>query len=123
MRKVKFGLSSLKDLKDGVIDRAFQHEVAAIVKDCEDRSKLAKDRVLTLKFKFAPKVDGDGDSTGEVIVTAELTRSMPKRQSEAYTMIVQSDGTLTFHPELPDEPDGSTLYDGDAVDHETGEVK
>lgn len=117
MNRVRFGLESLGQLDMGKIIAAFDAERARVVQDCLDRPGDKKARAVTLEFLFAP-VPNQLGTCEEVMMECKVTSKVPKRQTKIYTMSPNSKGDLAFHPDLPDEPDGSTLYDPD-----TGEVK
>jgi hypothetical protein len=120
MRQKPLTLDNLRELDFGKIGAAFQAELQHVVKDCQDRPTDDRARSVSIVFKLAPEVDVKaGVIHADVIeVGCEITSNVPKRRTQIYKMKPQANGTLLFHPELPEEPEGSTLYD-----EETGEVK
>ena len=110
-RKVQFGLDSLRVLDLGQINQAFQNELERIVKDCMDRPHLEKARQITIRFLFEPVSDSNRNDCDRVSVGCHITSGIPKRESRTYEMVPTVNGQLVFHPELPDDPAGSTLYD------------
>lgn len=120
MNKQSFTLENLKLLDFGKIGAAFDAERQHVVKDCIDRPTDERPRSVSISFKFKPMVDPSANVTDcdSVAVECEITSSLPKRRTKVYTMTPRHDGTLTFHPDLPDEPDGDTMFDP-----KTGEEK
>jgi len=120
MRQEALTLENLKLLDFGKIGAAFDAELSHVVKDCMDRPADNRARTVTIQFKLAPKVDVKAGlvHADEILVGCEIMGAVPKRRTQIYAMVPKADGLLTFHPDLPEEPEGSTLYD-----ENTGEVK
>jgi len=113
MKQVQLSLENLKLLDFGVLNEVFAREVQSVVKDCADRPLEKTPRSVNMVFVFKPLVDRTG-GTGDlekVEVACDVVTKVPKKKTKVYTMTPKHDGTLVFHPDLPDEPDGSTLYD------------
>jgi hypothetical protein len=125
VNQVPLNLANLKQLDFGKIAVAFDAEMAHVVKDCMDRPGDEKARKVTITFLVAPVVDTQSRSQDcdKVAVGCEIASTVPKRRTQVYHMQPRQDGQLGFHPDLPSEPDGSTLYDPENVDKNTGEVK
>lgn len=125
MNEVPLTLENLKSLDFGKIQAAFEAEREHVVKDCMDRPQDDKAREVSIRFIFKPVVDGtsrtiDCDS---IDVGCEISSKVPKRRTQIYSMKPKQDGSLSFHPDLPMDPEGSTLYDEDQIDKQTGELK
>lgn len=112
-RDEKFTLENLKLLDFGKIGVAFETELQHVVRDCGDRPADDRPRSIKIEFKIAPVFEPENDKTHaeEVKVGCEITSTLPKRRTKIYTMRPKADGTVGFHPDLPDEPEESTLYD------------
>lgn len=123
MREVPLTLENLKDLDFGKIGVAFNAELAHVTKDCMDRPGDTKSRKVTISFILAPSEDSTGrGQPGDVIhVGCEIASSVPKRRTRVYDMSPRVNGSLTFHPDSPADPEANLLYD--QVDPETGEIK
>jgi len=113
MQQEKLTLENLPLLENGIVSTAFDAELKRLVKDCEDRPLDDKPREITLKVKLTPKVDTHGRSPccDEVEVECEITGKVPVQRSKVYTMKPKHDGSIVFHPDLPEEPDGLTIHD------------
>lgn len=123
MNPTKLTLENLKQLDHGIIPAAFNKEIERIVEDCKDRPTDDRPREVVLKIKMAPKVDAEaGDVNGdEILVDAEISSVVPKRRTKVYTMKPQGKSAI-FHPDLPDDPDESMLYDEDVRGRERGDA-
>lgn len=117
-RQEQFKLENLKMLDFGVIGAAFDAEMMRVIKDCSDRPLDDKPRTVSITFNVTPKPDlsrANGVVDCEkVSVECDITSKVPPRRTKIYEMTPRQDGTAVFHPDLPDEPDGDTLYDKDA---------
>lgn len=113
MRQEAFTLDNLRLLDFGKIQEAFNQELQFTVKDCMDRPLDDAARTVSIQFTLKPVPDLSGVTADcdKVAVACDITSKIPKRKTRVYEMKPKHDGTLTFHPDLPDEPDGSTLYD------------
>lgn len=120
MRQEAFNLENLRLLDFGKIGEAFNHELEFVVKDCMDRPLDDGARTVVIQFTLKPVPDSHGTTVecDTVDVACDVIGKIPKRKTKVYSMKPRHDGKLAFHPDLPEEPDGSTLYD-----EETGEVK
>ncbi len=118
-RQELFALKNLTLLDNGIIDEAFKREIQHVVKDCEDRPLDKKARTVCIKFELVPVPDTSSNQVlcEHVVVACDISSSVPKRRTKVYQMKPKQDGSLVFHPDLPDDADGETLYD-----HDTGEV-
>ena len=110
MARKELTLDNLKDLDFGKIGEAFNQEIQRVVRDCNDRPGDKRARKVAIEFAVVP-VLGEGGDCEECLVEAQITSAVPKRRTKVYTMLPNRNGQLAFHPELPDEPDGQTLYD------------
>lgn len=119
MRQEQFTLENLRLLDFGKIGAAFNAELERVVKDCMDRPRDDNARKVSITFNLTPEADPTAIEADceAVTVECEITSAVPKRRTKIYRMSPRQDGTLAFHPDIPEEPDGSTLYDAD-----TGEV-
>jgi hypothetical protein len=117
MNRTEFKLENLKALDFGLIGAAFDAELQHVVKDCQERPMDEAARKVTISFNLVP-VPEHNSNTGavdlnEVRVECEITSAVPKRRTKVYTMKPTNENRLAFHPDLPEEPDESALYDED----------
>jgi hypothetical protein len=113
-KQVKLTLGNLKDLDLGRIEAQFQADLQHVVQDCKDRPLDGRARTVAVMFKIVPDVsasDGTNAECDAVKIGAEISSSVPRRRTKVYTMSCKHDGSLAFYPDLPDEPEGSTLLD------------
>lgn len=114
-----FNLENLRLLDSGMITQIFKLEMDRVVKDCMERPLLDKPRKVAIVFEVTPKSQSPNVTIGtidcdRVNVEAAVESSVPKQRTQVYEMTPKHDGSLLFHPDIPDDPDGSTLYDDDA---------
>jgi hypothetical protein len=119
-RPTRFSLETIKQLDSGVVDAAFKTEMEHVVRDCTDRPLLDKPREVTIKFLVLPKVKADGrtNDCDAVEVEVHVGSKIPGRKSPVYSMGVKQDGSLTFHPDAPEDHDADLLIDPDVIDRE-----
>lgn len=113
MPQKKLSFANLPDLDFGMIDKTFDAHVKAAANDCYDRptDQTARKVVMTLVLK--PQMSGrDLDSINAEV---EFSTVLPKMRTKVYSMqpIInkgKADGLL-FHPDLPDDPEGTSIQD------------
>lgn len=125
MNPVELALENLKELDFGKVPAAFLVERDHVVRDCMDRPHDDKPRKVTITFIFKPVIDTDSRTIDceSIDVGVEVSSTLPKRTTSIYSMSPKKNGMLTFHPDLKRDPDGSTLYDADQLNKDTGEVR
>ena len=112
MNQVVFNLENLVQLDFGKVGLAFNSEVERVVQDCQDRPGDEGQRKVSVTFNFKPKLEPSGPlECDRVAVECEVTSSIPKRRTRIYDMMPRRDNKLLFNPDLPLEPEESTLYD------------
>ena len=122
-QRTRLTLDALKMLDQGIITKVFEREVSYVTRDCDDRPLDDRPRKIAIEFSFTPEVNELGTGgLDSVSVQVQVQSSLPKRRSRSFKMQAHQDGSLSFHPELPEEPEGDALYDEDVIDRETGEV-
>lgn len=113
MAKKKLTLQSLQDLDHGMLDKIFQNHLATASNDCYQRPEDKTVRKVTITLSFKP-VQSLG-ALDRVETTVDFATSLPKMKSRTYNMQPEinrgSSQGLMFHPDLPDDPDGSTIMD------------
>jgi hypothetical protein len=112
-RNEQFSLDTIHLLDLGKINEAFKAEIMHVVKDCIDRPLDDKERTVSIVFRVTPNVDtkaGERDCD-RVAVACDIKSTIPTRKTRIYDMKVHQNGMLSFHPDLPEEPEGGTLYD------------
>lgn len=116
----EFLLENLPALDHGKLAAAFSAEMQHVVRDCMDRPLDDKARTITIAFEVKPMLHTDSASADidKVAVEATVTSKLPVRRTRVYEMAVKQDGRATFHPELPDDPEGEALFD-----RSTGEIQ
>jgi hypothetical protein len=114
----KYKFDSLSQMYQGSIPPLFEEAAQGVLKDCKDRFEDDKPREITIKLLYVPKKNTHGD---EVDTEVEVSWKVPRKRTRVNTLAVRNNGEATFHPDLPENPNGSTLYDD--VDRNTGEVR
>lgn len=111
-RHTQLTLENLKLLDFGKIGVAFNAELEHVVKDCMDRPGDLKPREVCIRFKMIPRSnDPSNRDCDHVAIQSEITSKVPSRRTKVYEMIPNVKGHLLFNPDLPDEPDGTTLFE------------
>lgn len=122
MNRTKFTLENLKQLDFGLIGTAFNAELTRVVKDLQERPMDDGARKINIAFNMVPVPDVNTNTGSidldEVKVECEITSAVPKHRTKIYTMKPMQDGSLSFHPDMADEPDGSLLTDDDVIERE-----
>lgn len=104
----KFTFANLPKMFGGQLPLLFDIEAKRALADCKDRFEDDKVRVVKIEMRFNPVANTHGD---EVTTEVEVITSLPKQRTRLHTLAVRNNGEATFHPDLPGEPEGSTLYD------------
>jgi hypothetical protein len=109
----KFTLGNMPLLENGIVTASFDAELRRLVKDCDERPLDDKPRVLQMTVKLTPNPDVHGQHPvcDTVDVEVEITGKVPTMRTKSYAMKLKQDGTLAFHPDLPDDPDNETIMD------------
>jgi hypothetical protein len=74
--KKTLSLSTIGDLHDGFFGPAVNNDIAAAIKDCDERPRLDKPRTITIKLEIRPDPEGDGVTVDQVVV-ATSNLSLP----------------------------------------------
>lgn len=119
MALVSLTLDALKNLDNGKVDAAFQHELKHAIEDCMDRPGDANARQVGLTAKITPVVDDDGSCAG-ASVEFTVKSKVPDRKSRPYSFGINKKGHLYFSDESPDNVDQFTFGD---VNPTTGKVE
>lgn len=109
--KLQFTINNLKALDLGVVNEAFQRFTQRIVEDCCDRPGEKKPRKILLQFAFVPVASPGQNDCDEVAVSCQLKSKIPDHCTRNIVMRPTTAGQLYWNPELPDEPDGKTLWE------------
>jgi hypothetical protein len=111
-RGTQLTLENLRLLDFGKIGAMFKHHLERCVKDMLDRPGEKKARDVVIRFRMVPNpvVNGNTIDLENVKIAALCESVTPKHCTQVYTMDFNHDGSLVFNPDLPDEPDGSTLF-------------
>lgn len=127
MNRTRFTLENLKQLDFGMIGAAFNAELSRVVKDCAERPMDDGPRKVNIGFNLIPVAEHNTNTgavdLGEVRVECEITSAVPKHRTKVYTMKPTQDDGLTFHPDLPEDPEESTLVDDDVIERERNSKK
>ena len=122
MAFLKLNLTSLNDLDDGRVAKAFEHELRRAVQDCVDRPKDKNKRTVTLELALEPILSDDGGiiecegAHGEFKIKSHV----PTRKSKTYDFRVNKAGHLSYSANSPDNADPTALDD---INPETGRVE
>jgi hypothetical protein len=116
-------LENLRLLDFGKIGIMFQHHLERCVKDMLDRPGEKKARDVVIRFRMMPNpvVSGNTIDLENVKIAALCESSVPKHTTQVYTMDFRNDGSLVFNPDLPDEPDGQTLFEEQERKEDSGQ--
>lgn len=113
MPQESLNLTNLKDLDYGLINKAFETNIAAAANDCYMRPEDKTARKVCMTFILKPVMQGGALDRIETAV--DFATKIPIMKTRVYSMQPkvnrgQVDG-LMFHPDLPDDPDGRTVMD------------
>lgn len=113
MAQKVFKIQELGSLDLGFVAAALNTELRRVVLDCIDRPLNANGRKVAMIMTVKPVPDQQNAVSEIEFVTVgvEISSSIPKRQSKIFQMDPCRDGSLLFNPDLPEEPDGRTLFD------------
>ena len=118
---VELSLTSLTDLDDGRVSKAFQHELKRAVQDCMDRPADKNARTITLELNITPVVSTDSGiiecegAHGEFSIKSKV----PTRKSKTYEFRANKNGQLAYSTNSPESADQTTFDD---IDPKTGRV-
>lgn len=96
MTVFEFKLENLKELDNGKAAVAFNQAIKRAVDDIEDRPGTKKPRSVALQIALVPTVDPKGDLY-DVKVQVKVVESVPKRESQVYSMAPRKGGMLVFN--------------------------
>lgn len=104
-------ISSLRDLVKvdrGIIDALFRTEMKRIGADLDERPAVNSARKLTLVVACKPVAAANG-ALDSVDVEIEVTSSIPRQRTRAYSMVCTSEGELIYNDHSLDEVQQRTL--------------
>lgn len=110
MKKVSMTLENLKQLDYGVVSEHFGMHLKRVVADLEARPADETARKVQIQFLIKPECHSGG-GLDSASIEVEVSSSVPRHRTKAYRMSVHQNGELSFHPDLPEDPQGSTLLD------------
>jgi hypothetical protein len=110
MPRMELTLESLKELDHGKIASEFHVHLRRAIEDCLSRPAEGKARTVRMELTVVPSDVADADCE-QVDIRATITSTVPKARSKNYRMTALANGRVTFHDELPDNPDGRTIVD------------
>lgn len=119
---VQLTLSSLKDLDDGRVSKAFDHEIKRAVQDCIDRPGDKKARTVMIELELTPVVSTEGGILETEGCKGEFTirSKVPSRKSKTYEFKANKQGHLSYSSNSPEAADQTTFDD---VNPKTGKVE
>lgn len=118
----QLNISTLQELDRGKVAVALNHAIRQCVLDIEDRPADKTARIVEMKVKLTPKLDGDTAALDTVGAQFQVATKLPVRQSIIYPMLPSNSGALTFQPECPTDPRQASFEFPENVDKSTGEV-
>jgi len=102
----KLQAASLANLDRGALAVAMEYALAQAARDCIDRPTDDRARTVTVSISLKPKSEYDEETRAVVITGAEgqykVKCSVPDRESKPLDFGLQSDGTLVFNENVPD---------------------
>ncbi len=119
-QRVKLTLDTLGMMTGHALSEAFNEKVQQAIKSCQDYPGYEKPRQISVIISFTPQMEKDGTGTASdyVAVQATIKSSFPAQKTNVYRVMAHQDGSASFHPDLPDDPDGDSLYDNDTIERE-----
>lgn len=113
MPKQVLKLSTLGEIDSGTVGVEFRNALKTISADLSQRPHLEKYRELNLKIKTKPIVNKQSSAGGldEVEFDWEIQTKVPAVGGKELRLSPQADGTLSFHSDLPNDPNDETLMD------------
>ena len=119
-QRMKLSLATLGVLTDNHLAEAFDEKMKQAVKSCQDFPNYDKPRSVIIKIDVTPEMSATGGAgpCDHVTVQATLKSSFPAQKTNIYKLLAHQDGSASFHPEFPDDPDADGLFDPDTVDRE-----
>lgn len=118
---IQLTLAALKELDDGRVSVAFDHEIKRAVQDCMSRPGDKKPRTVTLELTLTPiTANNDGlveteGCHGEFAIKSKV----PTRKSKTYEFKANKAGHLSYSSNSPEAVDQTTFDD---IDQKTGKV-
>lgn len=109
----KLSLGTIAEIDGGAIIIAFDNDLAAAIKDCNDRPALSKPRKVMLEVILEPVADSRGD-LDVVRIGFRIKSTGPVRESRDYLMEPRAGNVVAFLPDHPEDPKANPLpFDGD----------
>lgn len=113
----KLQANSLAQLDRGALGIAMEKALQQAASDCVDRPADDRARVVTVQIELKPKAEYDNDTRSLEIVGAEgkykVKCKVPDYESKPLDFGLQSDGTLIFNENAPDNHRVRSLPFGD----------
>lgn len=115
MNQIRLSLENLGQLNFGQIGKIFEHQLKALVKDCEDRplEKLPRQIAVTFFLTPDPDIHGQQPVCDTIDVACDVTSKVPKTKTRVFSMKPKADGALMFNPDVPEDAEAEGLYDPD----------
>lgn len=105
-------LENLQHLNGGLASAQFKEAVEKVADDLTDRPHDKGVRKIVVTVTSKPLLNGAGNLTG-VNTTIDFKTQLPDQRSDIYTMKTKINDKgkagLTFNPDLPDDPDGTSV--------------
>jgi len=96
-------LKSLAEMDGGRIGAAFQSALKRAIGDCDDRPQVSKAREIILKVSIVPVAGPEDENCEQVAMQAQISDSVPKRQTRIYSAQVKHGGVAAFNDESLDD--------------------
>lgn len=114
MAKQKLSLDTVEMLAPP-LRAQFDAMLKRLVNDCRERPLETGNRVLTIEFNITPKLHSQSANTecDNVELDVRLKSKVPQMKSRAYELTVHASNEVSFNPDLPDDPEGESLYNAD----------
>lgn len=122
MPQQALNLANLKNLDFGMINAAFETQIAQAANDCYLRPEDKTARKVHMTFLLKPvQVGGQLD---RIETAVDFATQLPVMKTRIYSMHPRVDKGkatgLLFHPDLPDDPEGRSIMD-EAEKHQPGD--
>jgi len=107
-----FDLTKLNQVDFGKAHVAFAKCLETVIRDCLDRPGDKSTRKVSLHMKIKPVMAQDGDVV-DCEVGFEIVAKLPAYQTAARPYAVDRGGRLIFNPDAPENPEQTTIMDGE----------
>lgn len=114
MPKLQLSLDTIRELEFGAVAEQFDTLIERAVSDVLNRPHDRTARKVQLELQIRPSQHNEDEAE----VSMEMKARIPAHRSRSYAMRLHAGGKLSFHPDVPDDPDAHTLFDEEGNDEQ-----